>query len=786
MSGLGVSVRGVGAAAIVGAGVLGAAAGAGVCAGSAWAQCAVTAQPLVEFNQGVRRGTQRGTVYATAFWDPDGDGPESNWLVIGGRFSHVQGVPAQNIAAWDGERWRSFDANFLGSSPTVRALAVHQGQLIAAGSFDLVGAAASSHVSTGGLIELLPGGWRLFSGRSGPNQLASKELDSLLSDGDSLYVAGNLLVADDDTSTTTPVVRWDGTSYRTMHTPRPQSGRVVAMAMHDGDLHVTGSFTMGGAPGITRVARYDGSAWHHVGSGLALDGLSITSASGMLYIGVEPSSTSEMSVRAWDGSAWSDVGPALGGRAARSLVTLGGAPVVGVGTFGSPTSVPMGVFRLGDSGWEPVEAPLDLGISPGIQVHSLSVNNGELIAAGDCELATGFRAAGGIARWNGERWTSIGDVLNGSVRHLQRDGDGVLLSGSFTSIGGVFSPGIARMAANGIEAIESPITFADQGRECVNSAIRWDDRLALTGNFLIDGAARAGLAIRETSGTWTVPDHGDDWFQGLQAVVADSSLYVLANVAAPPSTLFAVKRVAGGVVDEIASLSSSPTMCEHDGRLIVGGSFASIGGASISTIASFDGVVWEPIGSGLSGSVRSVASHRGNLFAAGDFTISGTGEAATLARWNGDHWSRVDTPTPGTLWFVASTSMGLVVANSTDEYIWLEGRWTKIYGLLRDSSTQLVHYGAAELSGQFVTIGSTRYASRNFGVPMVAALPCEADLNCDGESDILDFLEYLQAFGVCEGGEPGCDEIRADYDQNGEIDIMDVMAFMDAFGAGCQ
>jgi hypothetical protein len=52
--------------------------------------------------------SQFGYVYAVASWDPDGDGPEHPQLVAGGRFDTAGGVVAPGIARWDGAEWRQF------------------------------------------------------------------------------------------------------------------------------------------------------------------------------------------------------------------------------------------------------------------------------------------------------------------------------------------------------------------------------------------------------------------------------------------------------------------------------------------------------------------------------------------------------------------------------------------------------------------------------------------------------------------------------------------------------
>lgn len=65
---------------------------------------------------------------------------------------------------------------------------------------------------------------------------------------------------------------------------------------------------------------------------------------------------------------------------------------------------------------------------------------------------------------------------------------------------------------------------------------------------------------------------------------------------------------------------------------------------------------------------------------------------------------------------------------------------------------------------------------------------CAADLNCDGLIDIVDFLDYLDAFGTCDGLPAPCSSvIGTDADYNGDtlIDILDLLDLLNDFGTGC-
>jgi hypothetical protein len=65
---------------------------------------------------------------------------------------------------------------------------------------------------------------------------------------------------------------------------------------------------------------------------------------------------------------------------------------------------------------------------------------------------------------------------------------------------------------------------------------------------------------------------------------------------------------------------------------------------------------------------------------------------------------------------------------------------------------------------------------------------CAADINCDGLIDILDFLDYIDAFSTCEGLPAPCSStigVDADYNADTIVDILDLLDFLNDLGTGC-
>jgi hypothetical protein len=208
-----------------------------------------------------------GTVQSFAIWD-DGTGPA---LFVGGAFSSIGGVPANNIAKWNGATWSTLGAGTagggLGWGPDVHALAVYDDgsgpALFAGGGFT---SPASQIAKWNGSSWSPVGGGT--SGVGGVYALAAFDDGS----GPALFVGGNI--------GSTGLKRWNGTTF----TDIPVGSATYALETFDdgsGPALYVGHYGMGGP------RRWTGS-WSSLGSGTneavyALEPLGSTLFAGGLF-----------------------------------------------------------------------------------------------------------------------------------------------------------------------------------------------------------------------------------------------------------------------------------------------------------------------------------------------------------------------------------------------------------------------------------------------------------------------------------------------------------------------
>jgi hypothetical protein len=196
-------------------------------------------------------------------------------LYIGGYFTSAGLLPANNVAHWDGQRWRALGR---GISGTVNALAVYQDKLYAGGDFTQAG-----DVATNGIAVWDGMRWAALDGASGVIQDGYKGVvRALVATDDGLYIGGDFTRING--LTTFDIARWDGRQLTPLgeglgsidyYGTITSSGGVYALAAApDGTLYAGGDFASAGNReliNVNSIARWDPALgkWEALGNGLA-------------------------------------------------------------------------------------------------------------------------------------------------------------------------------------------------------------------------------------------------------------------------------------------------------------------------------------------------------------------------------------------------------------------------------------------------------------------------------------------------------------------------------------
>ncbi len=252
------------------------------------------------------------------------------------------------VHRWAGERWEALE-DFTWQSPYsddrwltgATAFATWRGRLVAGGQFDRVG-----DVDALGIAVYDGETWSPLGGGIPP-----------------VWSTGE----------------WECTDWGCMW------NRVRALVEYDGDLVAGGVFCEAGDAAALNIARWDGEAWHALGSGLAGQVMVTAIFDGDLYAGgyfTETGSGRQVNYLArWDGAEWRGLDGGLDG-----------------------------------------------------PVHALAVYNGRLVAGGLFHEADG-NPARHVAAWDGLGWLTMGSGVNGAVNALTTHDGSLYVGGEFTAAG---------------------------------------------------------------------------------------------------------------------------------------------------------------------------------------------------------------------------------------------------------------------------------------------------------------------------------------------------------------
>jgi len=621
------------------------------------------------------------------FDDGSGSGPA---LYVGGFFSSAGGVAARCIAKWDGAEW-----SLLGSGMMHHVLALtvfDDGSgsgpaLYAGGLFTSAGGVAANRVAKWDGVQ-----WSPLGGGTNAPVWALTVFDDGSGSGPALYAGGSFTSAGGVAANR--VAKWDGVEWSPLGNGLGSFEVLALTVFDDGNgpaLYAGGTFSTAGEVEASRIAKWDGTMWSPLGSGMGgganplVHALAVFDDGGgsgpALYAGGQFTTAGgeeANNIAKWDGSTW--------------------APL------GSGTDEPVQVLRVFDGGSEGGSALYAGGfftVAGGVEANQIAKWDGDAWSAlgsgmsGRVDALTAFDDGGGdgpvlfvggdfqnagglpvrsMATWDGDEWSALTGGLNDRVEAWtvfddgSGDGSALYAGGMFRTAGGVLVDRIAKWNGAEWSPLGSGMAGANPG---VRALTVFDDgsgtgpALYAGGTFTIAGGVEVNRIAKWDGAEWSSLGGGMDGRVEALTVFDDGS--------GDGPALYAggVFTTAGGVkTDRIAKWDGaqwSPLGSGMDGgsppddpsvlallvfddgsgpALYAGGNFTIAGGVSANFIAKWDGAEWLPLGSGvddLYASVRALTVFDdGNgpaLYAGGTFTTAGGVAANRIAKWDGIEWS---------------------------------------------------------------------------------------------------------------------------------------------------
>jgi hypothetical protein len=555
-------------------------------------------------------------------------------VYVGGDFQRAGDLQVNNIARWNTRlhRWYplgeggSFN---LGVTGEVLAITVAGDQIYVGGQFTHAGGVASENIA---VYTPSANRWAAFGGGAGGNYISS-----ILLKGSDVYVGGSFTVIGTSLLANN-IARWDGTQWNRVGTG--VDGEIVSMAFVGNDLYAGGTFTTAGGVPASHFARWDGTAWNAVGSGIEGPVRVLLPAGSDLYIG---------------GSF-----TMAGGVAANNIVRF---------VTGSATYTAMGTG---------VSHP-DPSITP--SVNTIVVLGNELYIGGNFRTAGADSAiARHFAHWDGSKWGALRPANDSLGRGIGSDKTGFAVINAMIPVGGELIIGGRFDKAYMKTSLPQPSgDRVYEGYSALN-IVRWNLTEKIWRSFadVPNGVIDAGTTVPSTNITGMVLQ-GDEIILGGRFTTAGGiparnvarwnyRTNVWSAVGSRPvvdtERVTAVASGGGSVYvaqsrkvfrwDGTAWTQLGSQLDEPVVSLAVKESILYAGTTGLQGgLYTWNGTVWSSVGGGVRGTVYAIVPDKNGIYVGGSFAMAGSVAANNIAFWDGSQWSALGQGTDSSVYSIA-------------------------------------------------------------------------------------------------------------------------------------
>ncbi|MEW6126674.1 MAG: C25 family cysteine peptidase [Acidobacteriota bacterium] len=437
-------------------------------------------------------GGVSGTVFAL--------GVNGSDIYVGGNITLAGGGSVNRVARFDGSSWSALGTlsnnGVIGESATVNAFAASGGFVYVGGFFSNAGNGAGNC-----LARWNGSSWSAIISGNGIGSNGLGAVNAIAVNGTDVYVGGRFTGVGGIPAN--GIAKWNGTTWSAMGTGLvgiAGLGIANAIAVNGTDVYVGGFFSTAGGVSANNIAKWNGTSWSALGSptnGVNNEVKAIAvNSSGEVYVGGAFTAAGGASVNRiarWSGTSWSALGsPTNGVDSIVNAIAASGTDIYVGGQFttaGGGSAIR--IAKWNGTSWSA------MGSGIGNTVRAIAVNSADLYVGGDF--------TGGVARWNGTSWVALGSGVNGIVNAIGVNGADVYVGGFFTTAGGSGASHIARWDGANWTTLGSGMSGEVKAIKLTNSDA------FVGGSFLIAGIVPSTYFAKYQIATSFVSSSSTDW-----------------------------------------------------------------------------------------------------------------------------------------------------------------------------------------------------------------------------------------------------------------------------------